>query len=132
MIYLSLIKHYAKKTRGEWTTAPPFLTSAIDEGEWSASRPGSFIPDMKMGGPQTRFAQYGGDKTILHLPEIELRSSSHRCTAQCRHNHISNYKFHHWYAPDTSQMSDEVFCASGGCLSSLFAWSRIPSHCRCH
>jgi hypothetical protein len=32
------------KTRGKGGTAPPFLTSALDEGEWSASRPGCFNP----------------------------------------------------------------------------------------
>jgi hypothetical protein len=26
----------------EWDIAPPFLTSALDNGEWSASRPGRF------------------------------------------------------------------------------------------
>jgi hypothetical protein len=29
---------------GSEVIAPSFLTSALDEGEWSASRPGRFIP----------------------------------------------------------------------------------------
>jgi hypothetical protein len=30
---------------GEWSIAPPFLTSALDGGEWSASRPRRFTPE---------------------------------------------------------------------------------------
>jgi hypothetical protein len=30
--------------RGSGGIAPPFLTSALDEGKWSASSPGHFIP----------------------------------------------------------------------------------------
>jgi hypothetical protein len=30
--------HYAMKTHVSGGTAPPFLTSALDEGEWSAPR----------------------------------------------------------------------------------------------
>jgi hypothetical protein len=42
---LCLIKHYAMKTYGgSGGIAPPFSTSALDGGEWSASRPGRFIP----------------------------------------------------------------------------------------
>jgi hypothetical protein len=37
-----LIKHCAMKTWG--SGAPPFLTSALDGREWSASRPSRFIP----------------------------------------------------------------------------------------
>jgi hypothetical protein len=29
---------------GNGRIAPPFFTSTLDEGEWSASRPGSFTP----------------------------------------------------------------------------------------
>jgi hypothetical protein len=39
---LYLIRHYAMKTWGSGGRALPFLTSALDEAEWSASRPGSF------------------------------------------------------------------------------------------
>jgi hypothetical protein len=30
--------------------APPLLTSALDEGEWSASRPGRFTPGNRAPG----------------------------------------------------------------------------------
>jgi hypothetical protein len=36
---MCLIKHYAMKTWGCGGIAPPFLTSAVDGGEWSASHP---------------------------------------------------------------------------------------------
>jgi hypothetical protein len=37
------------KTHGgvEVDIAPPSLTSALDEGEWSALRPGRFTPEKK-------------------------------------------------------------------------------------
>jgi hypothetical protein len=35
---------------GSGRTAPPFLTSALDGGEWSASRPGLFIPGERAPG----------------------------------------------------------------------------------
>jgi hypothetical protein len=46
------------KTWGNGGIAPPFLTSALDEGEWSASRLGSLLPrkepPVPIGGPQSR------------------------------------------------------------------------------
>jgi hypothetical protein len=48
-----------------------FLTSALDGGEWSASRPGRFIPqvkstwyslDRRLGGPQSRSGHSGGEE----------------------------------------------------------------------
>jgi hypothetical protein len=41
-INIKLIKCYAMKTWWSGDTAPPFVTSALDIGEWSASRPGPF------------------------------------------------------------------------------------------
>jgi hypothetical protein len=35
---------------GEWSTAPPSLSSALDGGEWSASRSGCFIPREGVSG----------------------------------------------------------------------------------
>jgi hypothetical protein len=35
------------KTYGGGGTAPPFFTSALDGGEWSASRPDRFTPGVK-------------------------------------------------------------------------------------
>jgi hypothetical protein len=33
---MCLIKHHAKKTYGDWWYTPPFLSSALGRGEWSA------------------------------------------------------------------------------------------------
>jgi hypothetical protein len=60
---LCLIKRYAMKTWGSGGIAPPFFTSVLDGGEWSASQPGRFTPlgksprypmDRGLGGPQRR------------------------------------------------------------------------------
>jgi hypothetical protein len=42
---LRLTKHHTVKMYwGSGDIAPPILTSALDGGEWSASRPGRFTP----------------------------------------------------------------------------------------
>jgi hypothetical protein len=60
--------------------APPFLTSALNGDEWSASRqcrfypgePGSRHPlDTGLGGPQSRSETYGEQKNPLALLRIE-------------------------------------------------------------
>jgi hypothetical protein len=38
------------KTCGSVGMTPPFLTSAVDEGEWSDSRPGRFTPEERTPG----------------------------------------------------------------------------------
>jgi hypothetical protein len=38
------------KCGGVEVLPPPFLTSALDEGEWSASRPGRFTPGERFLG----------------------------------------------------------------------------------
>jgi hypothetical protein len=53
---LTLIEHHAWGSGG---IAPPFLTRALDGGEWSASRPCHFTPGERapldtLGGPQSR------------------------------------------------------------------------------
>jgi hypothetical protein len=49
--YALLIKHYAFKAYGgEDVKIHIFLTSALVGGEWSASRPGSFIPGERAPG----------------------------------------------------------------------------------
>jgi hypothetical protein len=54
--------------------APPILTSALDGGEWSTSRPGRYTPgNRRLGGPQNRSGRCGG---LLLLPGIEPRSRS--------------------------------------------------------
>jgi hypothetical protein len=56
--------------------APPFLTSALDD-EWSASRPGCFIPKegaggyplgRRLGGLQSRSGRCGIEKNFLPVP----------------------------------------------------------------
>jgi hypothetical protein len=60
-----------------------FLTSALDGGEWSASRPGRALPwgkdpryplDRRLDGPQSRSGHKGQRKNPLPLPQIEPRS----------------------------------------------------------
>jgi hypothetical protein len=57
-----------------------FLTSALDGGEWSASRPGRFTPqgmnpwyllDRMLGGPQSRSGCGGEEKNSQTPPGIE-------------------------------------------------------------
>jgi hypothetical protein len=38
------------KTRGSEIIAPPFLTWAVDGGEWSTSHPGNFNPGERAPG----------------------------------------------------------------------------------
>jgi hypothetical protein len=53
------------------------LTSALDGGQWSTSRPGCFTPgerspdvrlDMRLGGPQGRYDRDGKDKKQISVP----------------------------------------------------------------
>jgi hypothetical protein len=64
--------------------APPFLTSALDGGEWSASRPGRFTSQKESPGnlwiggwlgPRVGLV-FMMKRNILHLPGIEPRPSS--------------------------------------------------------
>jgi hypothetical protein len=56
------------------------LTSALDGGEWSASRPGRFTPrerapwyplDRRLGGLQSRSGRGGDEKNSQVTPGIE-------------------------------------------------------------
>jgi hypothetical protein len=55
---------------GKWGIAPPLLISALDGGEWSASRPGRFTPrEIAPGtqwlcGPQSRSGRYEEDTNL--------------------------------------------------------------------
>jgi hypothetical protein len=68
---------------GSGSIAPPFLTSALNGGERSASRPCRFLLqkeprytlDRKLGRPQSRSERCGVDENLLPLPEIEPRLS---------------------------------------------------------
>jgi hypothetical protein len=69
-----------------------FLTSAIDGGEWSASRTSRFTPrgknplyplDRKLGGPQSRSGHGGEEKDFQPLPGLEpptIQSTDQRYT----------------------------------------------------
>jgi hypothetical protein len=57
-----------------------FLTSVLDGGEWSASRPGCFTPqgkspwyalDRRLGGSQNRSGRGGEEKNSQSPPGIE-------------------------------------------------------------
>jgi hypothetical protein len=59
---------------GSGGIAPPFLASALDGGEWSASLPGRFTPGeraaryplyLKLGRPSGRSGRYGEEKNIV-------------------------------------------------------------------
>jgi hypothetical protein len=61
-----------------------FMTSALDGGEWSASRPGRALPSEKVppvptvqhawGGPRAGLDTDAGEKILSPLPGIEPRS----------------------------------------------------------
>jgi hypothetical protein len=66
-----------------------FLTSALDGGEWSASRPGHFTPKERAfprypldSGPQNRSGSGGEEKNSLTVPIIEPLSS-YPCPSHC-------------------------------------------------
>jgi hypothetical protein len=70
-------------------TSPPFLTSALDGGEWSASRPGRFYPreialgtDWIGGWVGTKAGLDAMEKMkVLSLPGIEPRPPSRQPVA---------------------------------------------------
>jgi hypothetical protein len=57
-----------------------FFTSALDGGEWLASRPGHFTSgyplDMRLDAHQRLSGRCGEEKKSLYLRGIEPRSSS--------------------------------------------------------
>jgi hypothetical protein len=65
---------------GSGCIAPRILTSALDVGEWSASRPGRFTPRERdpdthwigrLGGPQSRSVRGGEGKNSESLPGLD-------------------------------------------------------------
>jgi hypothetical protein len=66
---------------GDWRySSTHSLTSALDGGEWSASRPGRFTLqgkspwyplDRRLGGPQSRSGGGGEEKNSQPPPRIE-------------------------------------------------------------
>jgi hypothetical protein len=82
---LPLYFNWALRPEGvlrEWRySSTHSLTSALDGGEWSASRPGRFTPrerapwcplDRRLGGPQSRSRHGGEEKNSHPLPGLEL------------------------------------------------------------
>jgi hypothetical protein len=61
---------------GSGGTAPPFLTSVLDGGEWSASRPGCFAPGERV--PGTHWTG-GWVKLRANLNAVEWRQVSCPC-----------------------------------------------------
>jgi hypothetical protein len=83
-VKLSLCFNWAPRHEGvlgEWRySSTHSLTSALYGGEWSASRPGRFIPqgkspwyplDRRLGGPQSRSGRGGEEKNFQLPPGIE-------------------------------------------------------------
>jgi hypothetical protein len=53
----------------EWGIAPVFLTSALGQGEWSASRPAYFIsretaPGNPAGSPEPVWTMWGSERSL--------------------------------------------------------------------
>jgi hypothetical protein len=77
--YLILIKYQPMKTYEGVDTALTFLTSALYDGEWSASRTSClktvppYLMDRRLGGHQSRSGHYGEGKSLLPLPKVEPR-----------------------------------------------------------
>jgi hypothetical protein len=61
--------------------APPFFTSALGGGEWSASRPTALSPGKelpvpigeRLGGPQSRSGRCGEEKNLSPIVIEELK-----------------------------------------------------------
>jgi hypothetical protein len=60
---------------GSKGVAPPFWTSSLDWGEWSASRHDRFTHGEAGWAPKTISTICGVEKIILLLPGIELQQS---------------------------------------------------------
>jgi hypothetical protein len=76
----SFTEHHAIKTYWGWRySSTHSLTSAIDGGEWSASRPSRFTPrkrasdplDRRLGGPQSQSERGSEEKNSQPLPALE-------------------------------------------------------------
>jgi hypothetical protein len=73
IIIIIIIALYHEDIWGSGGIAPPFLNSALDGGEWSASGPGRFNTGegapryplgTRLGGPQSRYGHCGEDKYV--------------------------------------------------------------------
>jgi hypothetical protein len=83
---VSLTKHYAIKTYGGvYVQIHVFLTSALVEGDLSASRPGRFTPGTQwMGGWVGHMTGLGDveNRTCFTSPGLEIRSFGHPARSQ--------------------------------------------------
>jgi hypothetical protein len=80
-LFLYLSYHHSMKTYwGVEVQLHTFLTSVLDGGEWSNSRPGRFIPgrknpryllDRRLGGPQSWCGRSGEEKNSQPPPGIK-------------------------------------------------------------
>jgi hypothetical protein len=80
-LFLCLISYAISPECNKWRggIAPTFLSSALDGGEWSASR--TLYPlDRMLGGPQSRSGSCGNEKNHA-LPEFETWSSNPQLVA---------------------------------------------------
>jgi hypothetical protein len=62
------------KAYGERRLAPPFLTTAPDESEWSAIP--QYPLDRRLNGIQSRCGRCGEERNFLSVPSIKLRPCS--------------------------------------------------------
>jgi hypothetical protein len=124
---LCLIKHCHEYIWGSGGIGPPFLTSALDGGEWSASRPGVFIPGthlyivyaiLYMGNSRNNIKTncilgseimvfwdvdwcwlFGGTCRLVLLPEIWRQNIPARLRNDCTVSHPRR-----WYCWDQSHV----------------------------
>jgi hypothetical protein len=75
------------KTCGSGGVSPPFLTSTLHEGEWSALRSGRVIIGERVSGthrigggvgPQSRSRRYGEEREREILPLLVIDSQASR------------------------------------------------------
>jgi hypothetical protein len=74
------VPNYALRYEDVWWSGGiilPFLTSALEGREWSASRPGHYTPGKGARGTHWRRSRRCGvEKSLLYIPGIEPRSPS--------------------------------------------------------
>ena len=76
--------HAMKHVGGAEVQLHSFVTSALDKGEWSNSRPDRFTPEKelryplntRLGGPRSRSGRYGEHKNVC--PYRDSNAESHR------------------------------------------------------
>jgi len=77
-----------------------FFTPALHKREWSVSRPNRltpsrsswYLPNMWLGGPQSRGRRFGEEKYLVSCRESNQDSSGAQITAY--HNIVTKYSHH--------------------------------------